>query len=144
MRPPKVVVAGGSGFVGRPLCRALWDNGKREVWALSRSAREIPYARVSPWDGESDGPWTECLEGAAALINVCGGDGEGRPFAARVLAQALARCKKPPPVFISASAVRCYGDRGDEELDESSALGADPEAVLCGEWERAALSAPPG
>lgn len=158
MAPPKVVIAGASGFLGRPLCRALWDHGRREIWALSRSAEEIPYARVARWDGRSAGAWTQCLEGAHAVINLCGGGlprgrwseagrktlSEARLEPARALTQAMAAAKERPRVFISASAVGFYGDRGDEALDEASASGADFLALLCVEWERQARLAPEG
>jgi hypothetical protein len=157
MAPPRIVVAGGSGYIGRPLCRALWDNGKREVWALSRAAPEIPYARVVRWDGRSQGAWTRCLEGAAALINLCGEGtapvpptaerrrlvAESRLEPTRALVEALRRAQAPPAVFLSASSTAFYGDRGEEALDEASAGGADPEALLCAEWEGTALRALP-
>ena len=158
MQPPKIVVAGGSGFLGRPLCRALWDNCRREVWALSRTAREIPYAHVVRWDGREPGPWQDCLEGADAVINLCGAGLPGGRWTdarkqqltercitpLRLLVAAMKDQKRRPKVFISASAVRYYGDRGDEVLDETAPSGADPEAEFVAEWERAALEAPPG
>jgi uncharacterized protein (TIGR01777 family) len=158
MKPPKIVVAGASGFIGRPLCRALWDNGRREVWALSRTPREIPYARVLLWNGREPGPWQECLEGAQTLINLCGGGLPTGRWSAKRMAQlersrleptralvaALAAAKKPPRAFISASAVSFYGDRGEEALDEDSESGADFLAMLCVEWENEARRAPAG
>lgn len=158
MAIPKIVVAGGSGYVGRPLIRALWDNGRREVYALSRAQREIAYSHVVRWDAREAGPWEECLEGADALINLCGAglpDGdwtapklsrlyEERVPPTRALAAALARRRCPPRVFISASAALYYGDRGEEPVDEAASSGADELSMLCLEWEKAALTAPPG
>lgn len=156
MAPQKIVVAGASGFVGRPLCRALWDNGRREVHALSRHADSIPYAYVHVWDAATAGDWQAALEGADALINLSGANiaekrwtaarkrelAESRLVSTKVLVDALAAAKRPPRVFLNASAVGYYGDRGDETLDESSAPGEDFLARLCADWESAALAAP--
>src|SRR4051812_38781491 len=75
MSAPKIIVAGGSGFIGRPLCRALFADGQREVWVLSRQPGiEVPYAHVQLWNGRDPGPWERCLDGAEAVINLCGSD----------------------------------------------------------------------
>ncbi len=156
--PPKIVIAGGSGFVGRPLCRALWDNGRRDVYVLSRTAKEVPYAHVIRWDGAQAGPWQETLEGADALINLCGAnvaDGrwtsrrkrelvDSRLASTKALVDAMAQAKAAPRVLINASAVGYYGDRGDQLLDESSASGDDFLSVLCSDWEAQAARAPKG
>jgi uncharacterized protein len=154
---PKVVVAGASGFVGRPLCRALFADGAREVWALSREPRiEIPYTRVTHWDGETSGAWVAALEGADAVINLSGAGIadkrwsprrkreliESRVRSTRALVNALAGMAKPPRVFLNASAIGYYGDRGDEPLDETSVAGAGFLADLCADWEKEASRAP--
>jgi uncharacterized protein (TIGR01777 family) len=158
MKPPKIIVAGGSGFIGRPLCRALFDDARREVWVLSRQKGiEVPYAHVVSWDGLTPGSWQSCLEGAAAVINLCGAKlAEGRWTARRrqeltdsrllptaALAAAISSCAKPPRVFISASSVAYYGPRGEDSLDESSGPGGDFLSKLCVEWEAAAAAVPP-
>jgi len=157
MAAAKVVVAGASGFIGRPLCRALWDNGRREVHALSRRPDSIAYAYVHVWDAATPGDWQAALEGADALINLSGANiaekrwtkarkrelVDSRLASTKALIDALSSVKRPPRVFLNASAVGYYGDRGEEELDESSAPGEDFLAGLCAEWERAALAAPP-
>lgn len=157
MKPEKVVLAGGSGFIGRPLCRALFDNGAREVWVLSRRPRmEVPYAHVLAWDGQNPGPWQNSLEGAEALINLCGAGiaerrwtkarkkqlEESRILPTRALVAALSGAKNGPKVFLSASAVGYYGDRGDEPLDESAGCGSGFLALLCKAWEQESLKAP--
>jgi uncharacterized protein (TIGR01777 family) len=63
---------------------------------------------------------------------------DSRVLGTRLLAESLARLRRPPRVLVSASAIGIYGDRGDTPLDESSALGADFLAGVGKEWEAAA------
>lgn len=158
MAPPRIVIAGASGFIGRPLCRALWADGARDVRALTRATRlEVPYAHVAHWDGESLGDWAALVDGADAVINLCGADIAGgrwtpqrkqelqdsRLKPTRALVAAMHAAKRPPRVFISASAVGYYGsDTGDEPKDETADSGADFLALLCADWEKEALRAP--
>jgi uncharacterized protein len=156
---PKIVVAGGSGFIGRPLCGALYDNGRRDVWVLSRQPwMEVPYAHVVTWDGLGPGPWQSCLEGAAAVVNLCGAtltEGRWTPerrqllydsrlCSTRALADAIAAAADPPKVFISASSVSYYGARGDEPLAEDASPGEGFLARLCVDWEAEARRVPRG
>jgi hypothetical protein len=90
-----------------------------------------------------------------AVVNLAGASiGEGRWTAARKellrtsridstrhLVRALGRVKNPPSVFVSASAVGYFGDRGDEELTEESVAGGDFLATLCKDWEAEAAAA---
>src|SRR5688572_17404984 len=64
----RVVVAGGSGFIGKPLVRHLQDSGYEPV-VLSRSAKRVGEVK---WDGKSLGPWVQSLAGAVAVINLSG------------------------------------------------------------------------
>jgi hypothetical protein len=59
----------------------------------------------------------------------------------RFLVDTLARLERKPRVFVSASAIGYYGNRGDETLDESSASGSDFLAELCRDWEAEAIRA---
>lgn len=149
----KIVVAGGSGLIGRALVGALAGEG-REVAVLSRSGRieGLPRgARAVAWDGRTLASWTAELEGAAATVNLCGaGIADRRWTAARkrvlrssrveptaALVEAFRRANRPPALLLQASAVGFYGDRGDEPLDEHSAPGKGFLAELSLDWERA-------
>jgi uncharacterized protein (TIGR01777 family) len=65
---------------------------------------------------------------------------DSRVEGTRLISETLARLAKRPEVMVSASAVGIYGDRGDDVLTESSALGnsADFLAQVGVEWEAAA------
>ena len=148
----KVLVAGGTGFVGRALCLALSEK-KHEVSVLSRNglAIEIGYPQVS-WDAKNLGEWREALTGIGAVINFCGEPilggrwnsqrkkklQDSRILSTRALVSALSQTLEKPAVLINASAIGFYGDRGDEELDENSKPGQDFLSKLCLEWEREA------
>ena len=148
----KIVVAGASGLVGGALVPILRAAG-HEVFRLVRRRADAPD-EIS-WDpaaGEID---RGRLEGAGAVINLAGENlGAGRWTAARrarilrsridatrTLVAASTELGRKPDVFVSASAVGFYGDRGDEVLTESSALGHGFLPEVCLAWEAHAEAA---
>lgn len=151
----RVVIAGGSGLIGRALAADLAAAGQ-EVLILSRRGGESPAAgcRVEIWDGRSPGSWAASVDGATAVVNLAGeGIADGRWTArrrARLLASrvdptaalvaAAAAASRPPATFLQGSAVGWYGDRGDEELTEEAPAGRGFLAGLARQWE--AASAP--
>lgn len=154
MTQRKVVLAGGSGRIGRALAAEL-AAADYEVVVLSRRAGAAGEARAGgrdvAWDGRAVGAWAEELEGAAGVVNLAGEDIAGgrwsperkrrlldsrRDSTAAVVA-ALAGARRRPPVLLQASAVGYYGDRGDELLDESSAPGTGFLPEICVAWEEA-------
>lgn len=155
----RVVVAGGTGLIGRALVKALLDARHAPV-VLTRDpskARAVlpPSIGLHPWDTNDPDALTAALDGADAVVNLAGENiGAGRWTVARrraildsrtgpaaVLAEAARVCPHPPAVFLQASAVGLYGDRGDALLNESSGPGTGflPEVVQA--WEAAALPA---
>lgn len=154
----KIILAGGSGFLGRTL--ALWfaDHGAEPV-ILSRQNLAIPHARVVPWDGETPGLWTAELEGARAVINLAGRSVNCRYNArnralimntrirsTRVLGEAIRRAAAPPPVWLNSSTATIYRHTFGEPHGEAGPIGATPEArdafsvEVAAQWE-AALNA---
>lgn len=161
----KLVVAGGTGFLGAPLCGSWADDG-HDVRVLTRSippgqsqhepGTGVPGVTRVGWQPEGDGrELGAILEGATAVINLAGAsiaDGrwsadrkrllvESRLLATRALARAVSTCAEPPRAFISGSAVGYYGDCGDAPVLESTPAGADFLARLCVDWEAAARAA---
>jgi uncharacterized protein (TIGR01777 family) len=153
----KVILAGGSGFLGRPLSAALADGG-HEVVVLTRgqSAGGTPGRPVN-WqpDGTADARWAGEVDGADAVVNLAGASIAGsrwtqarklvlrdsRLLSTRSLVAAMRAATRKPPVFISASAVGYYGATGDEPIDESSAPGNDFLGRLGVDWESEARAA---
>ncbi|MEA2464477.1 MAG: uncharacterized protein QOJ98_2224, partial [Acidobacteriota bacterium] len=152
----KIVVAGGSGFIGEPLVKRLVARGD-DVAVLTRDASRVRAGRPLLWDARTQGPWSEAVAGADALVNLAGesiADGrwtearkrrlvDSRLHATRAIVEALRRVPSPRRVLVNASAVGFYGDRHDEELDESSSRGGGFLAQLVEQWEAAAREAEP-
>ena len=149
----KVVVAGGSGFIGRALRESLVAEGTETI-VLSREAPREGEGFAS-WDARQPGAWIARMEGADAVVNLAGASvAEGRWSAerkeellgsrvcsTRALVRGMAWLSRRPKVFICASAVGYYGNRGSEELFEDSGAGGGFLSGLCAQWEKEALQA---
>src|SRR5688572_12628722 len=152
----KIVIAGGSGFIGEPLVKRLLARGD-DVAVLTRDPSRVRAGRPVQWDARTQGAWSEDVAGADAVVNLAGesiADGrwtearkrrliDSRLNATHAIAEALRRAPSPRRVLVNASAVGFYGDRQDEELDESSSRGSGFLAQLVEQWEAAAREAEP-
>lgn len=155
----KIVVSGGTGFIGRPLCASLCQEGHR-VTLLTRRKEEAQRLFSSAvtaveWNGKEAGAWENCLEGADAVINLAGApiaDArwtdtrkrlliESRILTTRLLVETLSRRSSKPRILISASGIGYYGASDDRLLDEGAARGQGFLADLCLAWEAEALRA---
>ena len=133
----RILITGATGLIGAPLTANLLRNGHR-VSILTRSsrraAREFEEAEIISWDAISEPPPVRLIDGSEAVIHLAGqsvADGrwtkqrkeairDSRVHGTRNLVQALKNCKNKPRVLLNASAIGFYGNRGDEELDETS------------------------
>jgi uncharacterized protein len=155
----RVLITGGSGFLGRALSQALLARGDRVTVLTRDPARSRshlpPGARVAAYTPEREGPWTEELGVVDAVIHLAGEPVAQRWTAAvkdrlkksrvdstRVLVEAIGKAPRKPKVLVCASATGFYGPRpGDEKLDETSDQGRGFLAELVGAWEEAARGA---
>ena len=146
---PKVILAGGRGFLGQALARALTAAGW-EVVVLSRDPRAAAPFREVLWNGETGGAWAVELEGAAALVNLAGRSincvhtlehsreiVESRLSAVRALGKGWARAKNPPRTWVQCSATGFYGNAGDRFCEETLPPGPGFLAEVCRLWEGA-------
>jgi len=150
----RIVIAGGTGFLGKPLVERLERDG-HEVRVLSRRPKSPREVAWTP-DGTT-GPWTAAVDGADTVVNLAGASiagsrwtaahkteiRESRIRATRSLVAAIEQAARRPAALLSGSAIGYYGPRGDETLTEETPAGHDFLASVCTEWEAEALRAAP-
>ncbi|MEK6247110.1 MAG: NAD-dependent epimerase/dehydratase family protein [Planctomycetales bacterium] len=146
----RIVIAGGSGFLGLNLARYLADKDC-EVVLLSRHqpTQEGPWEHVV-WDARTVGPWAKYLEGATAVVNLAGRSVDciktaancdeilrSRVEATNVLGLAVCEVQARPKVWIQMSTAHIYGDPSELVCDENSALGCGLAPTVGCAWEAA-------
>ena len=154
-----MVIAGGSGFLGRSLTGYLLDRGDR-VTVLSRSAepedRGQRRAGVAwrRWDAKTPGDWSEALSAADAVVNYVGRSVDCRKTPAnrrlimdsrldscRVLGEAMRQVRQPPPVWVQSATAHIIGDPVPEDTlcdDDTPPGPRDELAPSVGvAWEQA-------
>ncbi len=155
----KVLISGSTGLIGSALARALRQQG-HEVAALTRpdtrdrsTGASAANQRVA-WNPEA-GTLDQNADGADAVVHLAGASIAGgrwtdarkkvlrdsRVAVTHSLIDSLKKLSRPPRIFIGGSAIGFYGDRGDEELTESSPAGTDFLAGVTQHWEAASLRA---
>ena len=144
----RILIAGGTGFLGSSLARSL-SGARHEVWILTR--RTPQHANEIQWDGRSAGGWANRLAEIDAVVHVTGYGLEHWPWTAAqkrrfvesrvvpgaLLASAIENSVRRPKVFIQTSGTNYYGLRGEGVADESSPPADDFLARLAVEWEAA-------
>lgn len=155
----KIIIAGGTGFIGSYLLQTL-SREHHHIVILTRFPRENQHTntavlRYIQWNPYEAGNWMDEFDGADAVINLVGKGVVEQRWNARVkeqifnsriiptrlIVEAIGRARAKPHIFISASAVGFYGDRKDEFITEESDGGNDFLAHVVREWESAAYSA---
>jgi len=145
----RILVSGSHGLVGTALIKSLTDDG-HEVVRLVRSKIEFGTNEIE-WHPDQDRIDAPRLEGLDAVIHLAGESiasgrwtdekkraiRDSRVKATTLLSNTLAQLSRPPVVFLSASAIGYYGNRGDEVLSETSKPGDDFLASVCVQWEEA-------
>jgi len=146
-----VVISGASGLIGTALVAALTDAGHRPIPLVRRPASgdEITW---DPANGTIDSASLEGMDGVVHLAGAGIGDHRwtdeykleilrSRTRSTVLLAGALGQLARKPAVMVSGSAIGFYGDRGDEELDESSPAGTGFLPEVCVAWESGTVAA---
>lgn len=148
----KVIITGGSGFIGQKLTAALLEKGYHltildhhppkqpvEFVKIDLAGQELPEALFKDVEAiihlagkNIFGRWNASVKKAIY---------ESRISGTRGLVSSLKKLSQRPKTLISASAVGFYGERGEAELDEASAPGTDFLASVCVDWEKEAREA---
>lgn len=144
----KIIITGSSGLVGTALV-SFFRKEHHEVYKLVRVRADLQNDEIA-WDPERGVINPNLIEGFDVVIHLAGENimgrwteskkkriKESRVKSTSLLCQSLNQLKKPPHVFISASAVGYYGNRGDDILTEQSVKGKGFLANVCEEWEEA-------
>lgn len=142
----RILLSGASGFIGKPLSLFLSTQGHTVIPLIRHFA---PHS--IQWDPDQEVASLSDFEGFEAVIHLAGEPltltrwteaKKRKIFISRVqgtkaLSHLLSRLTRPPQLFLSASAIGYYGDRGEENLTEESSAGPGFLAHTCQEWEKA-------
>jgi uncharacterized protein len=152
----KVVIAGGSGLIGRRVIAELLQ-ARHDVTVLSRSPEKVrkyfPAVRGELWDTKTSNILIDVLDGADALINLTGESIASKRWtrlqkerilssrieSTRAIADAIKQTLHQPRVLLNASAVGYYGNMPEGEVNETSPGGTGFLADVCAMWEAEAL-----
>jgi len=147
---PRIVLAGGSGFIGQSLSPPLVSKNYEIVVLTRGKSNHHGRIREAHWDGKKLGEWTQFVNGALGLVNLTGRSIntrhtpehrreiiDSRVDSVRILGEAIGRCVQPPKVFVQLAGVGIYGDKGERICDETTAPGDDFVSEVCKKWETA-------
>lgn len=147
----KIVIAGGTGFLGSLLTNYFTEKGD-EVFILTRmhqlDKKNIHYVQ---WDATSQGPWSKVLERSNVLINLTGKSVDcryneynkqmiyhSRIDATNALGKAVRKLKHPPRLWINAASATIYRHALDRDMDEETGdIGEGFSVDVCKKWEEA-------
>ncbi len=151
MKPDKrkIVLAGGSGFLGRELAEVLEERGDEAVVLTRNPDLYKGPGRAVEWNGKTlDEAWVEELNGADAIVNLAGKNVNcrqtesnraevlnSRVDSVAIIGEAIRQISKPPPIWIQTSSLAIYGDAGDRVCDESAHVASGYPANVCVDWE---------
>ncbi|HWQ04954.1 MAG TPA: TIGR01777 family oxidoreductase [Longilinea sp.] len=151
----KVLIAGGTGQIGRLLVNRLMEDG-HAVWVLSRNPQKanLPLgAQVVGWDGRSPVGWQHILEQVDAVVNLTGENlgaarwsvqrkailRSSRLEPAQAIGNAISAASHRPALLLQSSAIGIYGIGKGQEVDENSPAGNDSLSQLVVDWEKSSL-----
>lgn len=153
----KILIAGGSGLIGRALTRELLRDSHKIIILSRDPAQALAISedvQIAGWDGKTAQGWSQLLEGTDAIVNLAGaniaGDGffptrwtnsrkqiirQSRLDAGKAIVEAITIATHKPGVLVQSSAIGFYGPLKDCTVDETGPAGNDFMARLCQEWE---------
>ncbi|MDA0692836.1 MAG: TIGR01777 family oxidoreductase [Nitrospinae bacterium] len=155
----KILVTGATGFIGKELVKKLSEKG-HEIVVLTRNSESASFhlpvhCKIKTWNPEENALSPSTLKGVEAVINLAG-EGiadrrwsatrkrqimQSRVMSVRRLVDAMKVMDNKPKVFVSASAIGFYGDRGEMLLDETISTGNGFLSEVCQAWENETFKA---
>ena len=150
MQIKKLILAGGTGFLGQAIVNRFNKKGT-EIIVFSRGAdRTENNVRYIHWDGKTSGEWTKELEGADVLINLTGKSVDcryneknkaeiisSRVNATKVLGEAINKANNPPKIWLNSASATIYRNAEDRVMDEfDGEIGKGFSVEVCQIWEK--------
>ncbi|HSD63530.1 MAG TPA: TIGR01777 family oxidoreductase [Ignavibacteriaceae bacterium] len=155
----KIIITGATGLIGSHLSKALTEKGY-EIIVFTRDKEKNKQNAGSAknyveWDYHKPESWQNHINNCSGIIHLAGANLAGKRFtesykrkvmdsrkiSTENIVKAMSTVKNKPPVFICASGVNYYGDKGDLTLTEDSPSGNDFLSHVCAEWEAEAAKA---
>jgi len=156
----RIVIPGGTGYLGRALARPLAERGDDVVVLTRGPSGPVEDWRAVNWDASTLGDWVNEIDGADAIVHLSGRRVDTRStrknvdelISSRVgpvsvIGAAVAACASPPPVWVQSSSLAIFGEGGDTVIDEStipSGIGPREMVTVCLAWETAFRQATAG
>lgn len=146
----KLIIAGGTGFLGKALI-SKYEYEFDEIVILSRSTNaQLKNVRYLQWDAKSTGSWCTELEGATAIINLCGKSVDCRYteknkaliFSSRldstqIIGEAILKCINPPKLWINGASATIYAhSEHTRQTELSTEIGSGFSVEVCKAWEK--------
>lgn len=149
----KIVILGGSGFIGRHLRAGFEEDGEDVVVLTREPTTQKGFVQLDSVKGKDKGA---LFEGADTIINLAGESVnqrwtertkrailESRLKSTRMVAEAISEMKVKPRCWVNFSAAGYYGDRGNTLLTETASVGSGFLAEVCKKWEAEAVKGCP-
>lgn len=152
----KIVLAGCTGFIGKPLTKYFLEKGHEIVSLVRKQESSLPdKVKQVIWNGKDQGEWSKEIEGADAVVNLSGAGiadkkwtserkkllVESRVQSTTAIKIAIQNATNKPKVWVNASAVGYYGNLPNDIATESTPAGKDFLADICRMWEEATQGA---
>lgn len=163
MKHKKIIIAGGSGFIGEEMIRYFGKDN--ELYILTRqvtdalnnrnhyhslTANDLQHVQYIKWDAETTGDWVQYIDGADVIINMVGKSVncryttknrqqifDSRTNSVNAIGKAIGLCKKPPELWINASSATIYRNASDRRQDEyTGEIQNDFSVQVCKIWEK--------
>jgi uncharacterized protein len=145
----KIVIAGGSGFLGEAMAKYFSELGYEIVIISRQTKANSEKIKFVTWDGKNLGEWVNELENTTALINMAGKSVncryneankrqiyDSRLLSTRVLGLAVQKCQNPPQVWLNSSSATIYRHAQDRPMDElEGEIGSGFSVDVCQKWE---------
>lgn len=146
----RIVLAGGSGFLGHALSKELLARNYEVIVLTRKPKMRADGVKEVEWDGQHIGEWIQHVDGAEAVVNLTGRSVncrhtpenlreiiDSRVNSVNAIGSAIYHVAQPPKVWVQSGSLAYYGDLADEWCDEDSLQKPGTAIEVCRLWEDA-------